>query len=115
MMARDNIISWPAARAAQGRRALDSSAAPDFIRSDNIRSVAPIKSADVARILGDPDELIDLYRSREEQERIDRIIVDIAADDARVKRLQKCVAWACIAAAYFAIIYFAWQLGRGAL
>lgn len=107
--ARSNVIDFTQRRVA---RRYEQLADQPLDYEQRARFVHPIAGEQIARFMGDPDELIDLYRSREEQERIDRIIADISADDARVRRLQKRVAWACIAAAYFAIIYFAFCFGR---
>jgi hypothetical protein len=60
------------------------------------------------------DNRVDPYAGLEEQERRAAIEADTRRD-IRVKRWQSRVKWGCIVLAYAAIIFFAWQIGRGAL
>lgn len=56
----------------------------------------------------------DPYAGLEEAARRAAVEADTQRD-LRVKRWQRRVAWFAILTAYATIIYFAWQLGRGAL
>jgi hypothetical protein len=102
-MTRDNIIQmWPERE----------TVVPLHLRSDNIRRVVP--PSVLSRHLGDDVEVVNLYQSLEDQARIAAIVAEIDAADARLRRMQATVKCFAILLAYALIVYFSFQLGRGA-
>jgi hypothetical protein len=116
-MTRDNIYYLRSADYSALQAALDNPPEPNeklrtLLRSDNIRRVVP--PSVLSRHLGDDPEVVNLYQSLEDQARIAEIVAELDAAEARLRRMQATVKWFAILLAYAAIIFFAWQLGRGA-
>jgi hypothetical protein len=74
------------------------------------RYVRPVEPAELARATR--DDHLDLYRTVAEQERIARVNADTRRD-IRVMRWQRRIKVASILLAYFLIIFFSFQIGRG--